>query len=364
MMMKRSEMPERIGRLRHRFDGIDALLVTNLVNIRYLTGFTGSAGLLAITPERAVLATDGRYRTQAAEQVTAGGAEVEVVIQARGKETTVLREVLKAAGVVGLEAQSITWAGARGWDERMTKVVPTSGLVEGLREIKDAHEIELMTRAAAIADQALAEVKDLLSSRAGSITEVEFALALDSAMRRGGAEDVAFTTIIASGPNSAKPHHHPGNRIIERGDPVVCDFGAIYDGYRSDMTRTFSVATQPSGKFAEIYDIVAEAQRQGVAAVKAGAEAKSIDAICRDLIADAGYGDYFEHGTGHAVGLDIHEDPRISYGYDAILASGMVVTVEPGIYLPGIAGVRIEDTLAVTEGGATPLTSFPKNVVA
>jgi Xaa-Pro aminopeptidase len=362
--MAQSELHLRVGRLRDTFKGFDALLVTNLVNVRYLTGFTGSAALLGVTKDRCVLATDGRYRTQAAEQIAASGAPVEVVIQARGQENTTLLSVLGEAETVGLESASITWASAMGWEKRLPRIVATERVIESLREIKDAHEIELMTKAAAIADNALEEVKDLMSSKAGSITEEEFALALDSAMRRGGAEDVAFSTIVASGPNSAKPHHHPGSRIIEKGDPVVVDFGATYEGYRSDMTRTFSIGAAPSGKFKEIYDIVAHAQRAGVAAVKSGAEAKAVDAVCRDHINEAGYGEYFEHGTGHAVGLDIHEDPRISYGYDAILAPGMVVTVEPGIYLPGIAGVRIEDTLAVTADGSVPLTKFPKSVVA
>ena len=181
-------------------------------------------------------------------------------------------------------------------------------------------------------------------------------------LRRRGAEDRAFETIVASGPNSAKPHARPGRRAIGPGDPVVVDFGAMVDGYRSDMTRTFCVGGEPAGTLADVFTVVAASQRAGVAAVVPGRLAGEVDAACREVIAGAGWAERFEHGTGHGVGLDIHEGPAVGGGSTAILAPGTVVTVEPGVYLPDLGGVRIEDTLVVTPEGSRPLTRFPKEV--
>ena len=231
--------------------------------------------------------------------------------------------------------------------------------MEALRERKDAAEIARMERAAAIADAALFEVLPLMSQ---GVTEEHFALELDTAMRRGGAESTAFETIVAAGENSAKPHHHPGSRPINEGDPVVVDFGATFEGYRSDMTRTFCVGADPEGELARIFAVVGESQAAGAAAVRPGVSAKEVDDVCRQIIAEAGWAERFEHGTGHGVGLDIHEAPTVSQLGTAILAPGFVVTVEPGVYLPGHGGVRVEDTLVVTEDGARPLTRFTKDI--
>jgi len=231
--------------------------------------------------------------------------------------------------------------------------------VEALRECKDEAEIARMERAASIADAALYEVLPLMSE---NVTEEQFGLALDTAMRRGGAESVAFETIVAAGENSAKPHHHPGSRPIRRGDTVVVDFGATYEGYRSDMTRTFCVDTEPVGDMARVFAVVGASQAAGAAAVRPGIVTKEVDDVCRAIIAEAGWADRFEHGTGHGVGLDIHEAPTVSQLGTAILAPGFVVTVEPGVYLPGLGGVRVEDTLVVTEDGSRPLTRFTKDI--
>ena len=367
------QVGHRMDLLRERLDssGVDALVVTNLANVRYLTGFSGSAGVLVVTPDRALLTTDGRYRTQSAEQVEGAGAGrvVEIEIGGVQAQRDAARAVLTGAAVrrAGLEAESVTWEGSRRWTELLegVEVLPTTGLVEGLREVKDRAELARMERAAAIADQALGEVLPLLAS-AGSqpITEEQFALALDSAMRRGGAEGVAFETIVAAGPNSAKPHHRPSGREILVGDPVVVDFGALFEGYRSDMTRTFCVGGEPQGDLARVFEVVRVSQADGVTAVGPGVGAKAVDEACREVIAAAGWADAFEHGTGHGVGLDIHEAPTVSPLGTAILAPGVVVTVEPGVYLPGIGGVRIEDTLVVTEDGSRPLTHFTKDVAA
>ncbi|HEY2214656.1 MAG TPA: Xaa-Pro peptidase family protein [Acidimicrobiales bacterium] len=351
----------RLNALRNRFDDIEALVVTTLPNVRYLTGFTGSAAVLVVTADGALLTTDGRYRTQSAEQVAEAGGVVDISIGGMGDQRAAVGSFLSTASRIGLEADNVTWSAQRVWANLLTQgeLVPTSNAVEALREVKDDAEIARMERAAAIADAALYEVLPMMSE---GVTEEEFGLALDTAMRRGGAESVAFETIVAAGENSAKPHHHPGSRPIRIGDPVVVDFGATYEGYRSDMTRTFCVGAEPTGDMARVFAVVGASQAAGAAAVRPGVSTKSIDDVCRDIIAEAGWADRFEHGTGHGVGLDIHEAPTVSQLGTAILAPGFVVTVEPGVYLPGTGGVRVEDTLVVTEDGARALTRFTKDI--
>ena len=357
----------RLDRLRAAFDQheIDALVVTTLANVRYLTGFSGSAGVLTVTRDTALLTTDGRYRTQSAEQIDKAGAAAQVSItigpvteQRKAAQAAVAAD---AIGHIGLEADNVSWSAQRTWADLLhaDRLVPTSNAVESLRERKDAAEIARMERAAAIADAALFEVLPLMSQ---GVTEEHFALELDTAMRRGGAESTAFETIVAAGENSAKPHHHPGARRIDEGDPVVVDFGATFEGYRSDMTRTFCVGADPKGELARVFAVVGTSQAAGAAAVRPGISAKEVDDVCRQIIAEAGWAERFEHGTGHGVGLDIHEAPTVSQLGTAILAPGFVVTVEPGVYLPGHGGVRVEDTLVVTEDGARPLTRFTKDI--
>ncbi|MHB1517182.1 MAG: M24 family metallopeptidase [Acidimicrobiales bacterium] len=370
-----------MARVRAAFDRIgpdgarvDALVVTTPANVRWLTGFSGSAGLLLVTAAQALLVTDGRYRTQAEEQLASAGVDGEVECFIGGVQAQ--RDALAdaaPAGTIGLESDTVTWSALRSWTSvlEQAELVPTSGVVEDLRVVKDAGEVARMERAAAIADAALAEVVEMLSAgipehatgdRHRYPTELEVATALDHAMRRHGSEDRAFATIVASGENAAGPHARPGPRRMERGDPVVIDFGAVFDGYRSDMTRTFCLGGAPAGLLAELFSVVADAQTLGVRAVRAGVASGSVDAAAREPIVAAGWGDRFEHGTGHGVGLDIHERPWVGAGSTAILSPGAVVTVEPGIYLPGTGGVRIEDTLVVTDDGCRPLTLFPKEV--
>jgi Xaa-Pro aminopeptidase len=359
----------RIDRLRARVadSGVGGILVTSRANVRYLTGFTGSAGLLLVTEDGALLTTDGRYRTQSREQLEEAAIDHQVDLVVGGHQ--VQQQAIAAATMrdalsrIGLEAEDVTWAGQQRWSQVLahSELVPTTGLVEGLRQVKDAGELARMERAAAIADTALAEIVPML--REGR-TEREVALALDGAMRRLGAEDRAFETIVASGPNAAKPHARPTGRPITVDDPVVIDFGATFEGYRSDMTRTFCVGGEPRGELARLFSVVASAQSAGVAAVGPGVETRQVDRVCRDRIAAAGWAEAFEHGTGHGVGLDIHEAPSVAATSTAILEAGVVVTVEPGVYLTGIGGVRIEDTLVVTNDGSRPLTRFPKDVAA
>lgn len=366
----------RLDRLRARLgaagpDGraVDALLVTTPANVRWLTGFSGSAGTLLVAGHRAWLTTDGRYRTQAAEQLAAVrvDAEIELVVGDARTQREALVTAAEVAGAahIGLEAGHVTWAAKQDWARAFdgAQLEPTRGAVEALRAVKDASEVARIERAAAIADAALASVLPLLAEAAtdgATVIESAFAAELDHAMRRLGAEESAFETIVASGENSAKPHARPGLRRISRGDPVIIDFGATFDGYRSDMTRTFFVGGEPEGELADVWAVVSESQRAGVDRVGPGVAAEAVDGACRARIAEAGWAERFEHGTGHGVGLDIHEAPSVGPGSTAILEAGTVVTVEPGVYLPGRGGVRIEDTLVVTERGSRPLTRFPK----
>jgi Xaa-Pro aminopeptidase len=353
----------RLGRLRTGMGeaGCDALVITSLTNIRYLTGFTGSAGLLLVLPEDTVLVTDGRYETQAAEQLAGIQARAEIGPAARQKEVVV--SLMGSAGParIGLEAAHVSWARQRAFASDwfpQSELVPTEGLVERLRRVKDAGEIARLARAAEIADAALLSVRPLLSTRP---TEIAFGQALDFEMRRLGASGPSFETIVASGPNAAKPHHRPSERRIEPDELVVLDFGAVFDGYCSDMTRTVAVR-RPDASLLCMVDVVVASQAAGVAAVGPGVACSEVDRACRDVIAAAGWADRFVHGTGHGVGLDIHEAPSVAATSSDTLLAGYVVTVEPGVYLPGVAGVRIEDTVVVTDDGCYPLTITPKEL--
>jgi Xaa-Pro aminopeptidase len=350
----------RAGRLRAELDaaGCDAVLVTSLVNIRYLTGFTGSAARLLVTPDELLFVTDGRYRDQAAEQLAAAGVAARIEVT-----NTEAREVVAGAasgvGRIGLEAEAVTWAEQRRYAAEWfagAEVLPTEGLVDALRRVKDAGEVARIEAAAIIADHALADVRHRLAEEP---MEQEVALELDTVIRRLGAAGNSFETIVGSGPNGAKPHARPGSRRIRDGDLVVVDFGAVVDGYYSDMTRTIQVGS-PSPTQARMYEVVLAAQQAGVDAVAAGVVTSAIDGACRAVIDEAGWGDAFLHATGHGVGLEIHEWPRVAATGDATLAPGHVVTVEPGVYLPEHGGVRIEDTVVVTADGCRALTHTAK----
>jgi Xaa-Pro aminopeptidase len=356
------DVADRARRVREALTeaGCTALLVTNITNIRYLTGFTGSAGMLLVTPDGLVLVTDGRYRDQAAAQIRDAGVDADVSIgRTADEQRDHLVALVRPLGGLGLEANHVTWAQERRLAGEWfggVELIPTEGLVESLRQRKDDGEIARLSAAAAMADAALAAVRHRLGEGA---TEAEIALELEWQMRRLGADGPSFETIVASGPNAAMPHHRAGSRRIHEGDPVVIDFGALVDGYHSDMTRTIVVG-QPTSTLARMYDVVADAQEAGVSAVRAGVGAREVDDACRSVIRSAGWEDAFLHGTGHGVGLDIHEPPRVSASADATLADGHVVTVEPGVYLPEHGGVRIEDTVVVTPDGCRTLTRAPK----
>lgn len=358
----------RIPRLRAAFDeaGCEALLVSALVNVRYLCGFTGSAALLLVLPDDALLVTDGRYGEQAQAEIAAAGAAVRLAVQpTAADQRRVLADAVAAAGVgrLGLEAAAVSWADQRAYADEVfptVALVPTVGVVERLRRTKDPGEIARIEAACRIADESLAAVLPMLCERPA---EREVALALEVEMRRRGAAGPSFDTIVAAGANGARPHHRAADSPVEPGAPVVIDFGCVVDGYCSDETRTVCVGDPASPVVARMREVVAAAQAAGVAAVRAGVAARDVDAACRAVIEEAGWGEAFVHGTGHGVGLAIHEDPRVARTSDATLAPGDVVTVEPGVYLPGHGGVRIEDTVVVTTDGCRRLTNAPKDFV-
>lgn len=380
----------RLPRLRERFAeaGVDALLVTSLTNIRYLTGFSGTAGMLLVGPDNATLLTDGRYRTQSEEQLAEAEVEADIGIGRPAEQKKLFVELCAEHARVGLEAEDVTWAtqvslakalaGEQGNPEEGSadpttvaiesiatesvehELVATVGLVGALRRVKDAGELARMAKAAEIADAALAAVLHLLVP---GVTEVELAATLDHRMRQLGASDRSFETIVASGPHSAMPHARPTQRQIEEGELVVIDFGAIFDGYCSDMTRTFCIGEPRSKVLAALVEVVAAAQAAGVASVSAGVDAADVDRVCREVISSAGWDEAFMHGTGHGVGLDIHEAPSVGSRSTDKLEASCVVTVEPGVYLPGHGGARIEDTVVVTADGCTVLTLAPKDLV-
>lgn len=340
--------------------GIDALLVTHLPNIRYLTGFTGSAAVLVVDREGLTFVTDGRYGDQAHEQLAAAGVDASVRV---GRTSAEQREHIVTALFgptrIGLEADHVSWSRQQELAEwfQGDQLVATTGVVEALREQKDDGEVARIETAARIADEALAAVRHRLAE---GVRERDFAFELEAEMRRRGADGPSFETIVGSGPNGAKPHARPTDRVIGEGELVVLDFGALVDGYHSDMSRTICVG-DPTPTQERMLEVVTEAQATGVEAVRDGVAAADVDRACREVIGEAGWADAFVHGTGHGVGLDIHEAPRVASSSDATLVAGHVVTVEPGVYLPEHGGVRVEDTMLVTSNGARVLTESPKH---
>lgn len=354
---------QRRDRLRDRLaaDGLDAMLISDLVNVRYLSGFTGSnaALLVRVEDETPVLATDGRYRTQAAQQ----SPDAEVVIERACGPYLARRAAADGVRRLGFESHVVTvdafgtLAEAAG---AQTEWVRAAGTVEALREVKDEGEIALLRLACEAADAALRDLIDRGGLRPGR-TEKDVRGELEALMLEHGADGPSFETIVATGANSAIPHHRPTDAVLAAGDFVKIDFGALVSGYHSDMTRTFVLSPVAQWQ-TEIYDLVAAAQRAGREALAPGVALKDVDAASRQVIAAAGYGENFSHGLGHGVGLRIHEAPGISAASAGTLLAGSAVTVEPGVYLPDRGGVRIEDTLVVGNDIPDLLTRFPKEL--
>ena len=350
----------RYDRIVAGLDGLDALILTDLTNIRWLTGFTGSNAVAVVRRDGMVVVTDGRYDQQAARQLEASGCSATVEV-GRAAADLVAHVAASVAGcaLVGFESAHLSHQRWRELDDCCdAELVATVGIVEQGRRTKDAAELARIDLACDIADRALAAVA---SSIVPGRTEVELRNDLERVMRELGAEGPSYDTIVSTGPvNAPLPHHRPSATPIEKGHTVIIDVGALIDGYHSDMTRTFVVG-EPSSLQREVYEVVLSAQVAGVAAVGPGVAARDVDAVCRGIIADAGFGPWFAHGTGHGVGLLIHEDPFLNSVSERILRVGDVVTVEPGVYRGDFGGVRIEDLVEVTSTGCRTLTRTPKD---
>jgi Xaa-Pro aminopeptidase len=354
---------EAVARYLAESQSASALVVSSTINIRYLTGFTGSAGVLICRNDDSVLVTDGRYVEQAQAQIRDSGAEVRIV-EARTAAATLdaVASELAHDAKIGCESADLTVdAHARYVAALGRELILLNGVVEELRRTKSEAEVERIAWAAKAADDALADTRDLLvRSMSEPITERDVRDELEYRMRRYGADGPSYETIVATGPNAARPHHRPTDQLLAEGDSVVIDVGGLVDGYHSDMTRTYLLGKVDS-VLQTMLDVVSEAQQRGVAAVRAGELPSEIDRICRTFISDAGFGPEFVHGTGHGVGLNIHESPWLRAQSNEPLRDGEVVTVEPGVYRVGLGGVRIEDLLLVRATGSTTLTHTPKD---
>ncbi len=358
-------MNKRTEKLLARLIGkdLDAIIITDPSNRRYLSYFTGSAGVLYISPTRQVLLTDFRYIEQANKQCP----DYEI-LNHQGKGLLVLlKELMDKDQVkaVGIESNILTFAQHEEYKKALGDIAikGTIDMVEDLRQIKDKEEIESLKRAETIGDIAFTNIiKFIREHYKNGVSENDIALELEVNMRKNGAVGTSFSSIVAAGAKSSLPHAVPEDVILKEGDFVVMDFGCVYNGYCSDMTRTILVG-EPTPQHLEIYNTVLLANKEALEAIRPGKTGKEIDAIARNIIAEAGYGDYFGHGLGHSVGLDIHENPRLSMADETKLEAGMVVTVEPGIYIPNFGGVRIEDLVVVTEDGIENLTYSPKELI-
>ena len=355
-------MSVRLDSIRAQFEqaGVDALIVSSDENRRYLSGFSGTAGSLIITPKEAVLATDFRYVEQAGQQAP----EFRVLRTMSSQDW--LTDLLKELSVhsLGFESQHMTVA----THERLSKalresngestisLVATFGLVEDLRSVKDAAEMAMLTRAIEISDQAFEEIAKTIQH---GQTEKEIAWKLEKTMRELGADSISFDTIVAAGPNAALPHHRPDDSIIREGEPLIIDMGSRYQGYCSDLSRTLCLG-QPDDTFRKVYDTVLGAQLTAIATVERGMTGGDADGLARTVIQEAGYGENFGHSLGHGVGLEVHEQPGVGPNSEGVLENGMPFTIEPGIYLSGWGGVRIEDVVVLENGRARVISKAPK----
>lgn len=355
------EFTSRLSRLRARLEGyrphgragpIDALIVSNITNIGYLSGFTGSSALILITAAEAFFLTDSRYSAQARRE----SPHFDIIETGYSGSTEPLGTLLNdrpRLARVGFESAQVTVRQLAAWKKMAPAghtLLPTEDLVEGLRLIKDQGEVARIREAIRIAEKAFAEVRPRIVA---GISERELAIELDFAMRRLGADGVAFETIVASGPNGAYPHHHPTDRVLTPGDLVTIDWGAIKAGYVSDLTRTLAVpGAAPAAKLVEIHGIVQDAKEKAIAEIRPGLTGKDVDSIARTYIAEKGYGEHFGHSLGHSIGRAVHDGTTLSFRAEKlVLEPGMVTTVEPGIYIDALGGVRIEEDVLVTATG-------------
>jgi Xaa-Pro aminopeptidase len=355
-------MKTRVNELRKalELEQIDALLVSNPENRRYLSGFSGSAGYLIISSNKSILATDFRYIEQAGRQ----SPDFEII--RIGGNQSWLSEILKTQSVnrLGFESDNLTVAQYEtilnslktNMPNDNISLVGTSNVVEILRSIKDADEMVALTKAIEISDQAFTNIAPTISE---GQTEKEIAWLLEKQVRILGGDAISFDTIVASGPNAALPHHRPSEKTISKGEPIIIDMGALYQGYCSDLSRTIFIG-EPDDTFKKIYDIVLGAQLTAIATVENGMSGQSVDGLARTVIDEAGYGDEFGHSLGHGVGLAVHENPSVGPNSTQIIEEGMPFTIEPGIYISGWGGVRIEDIVVIENRKARVISNAPK----
>lgn len=360
MQRKTTDLDRRLAAVRDIMDGrgLDAILFLDMKNIRYLTGFSGSDGALIVSEDQAVLLVDGRYTTQARRETR------HIRIREYRDKASGIAEVVSGLRVkkLGFEAAAISYdlyarLLKKFKDVRLRAV--TEDHLGGLRSVKTRVEIDRIKRAVEISTRALEATLPMVKP---GVLERDVALELHYRIRQEGAEGLAFEAIVASGENGALPHARPGLRKIRKGDLVVMDFGAVYGGYHSDETCTFGIGRLNRDQ-RKAYEAVKEAHDRAVEAIRPGASCREIDGIARRCLDQRGYGKYFSHGTGHGIGLDVHEAPRLSMASNGELRAGMVVTVEPGVYLPDRWGIRLEDAVLVTEGGHEILTRMPKDLI-
>ncbi len=334
---------------------IDAFLVTNLKNLRYLTGFTGSSGFALITKDRGLFFTDFRYKEQAEYEVK----KYEIIIE-KGKRTDTISKMTKKLGIkkLGFEI-TISYSFFDMLNKKTIDLLPVKNLIEGFRKFKNEEEMSNIKKAIQMAEDAFLKVKPYIKK---GVRENELALRLEYQIKKEGCKSIPFDIIVASGKNSFMPHAKPSDKKIKDGDFVIIDWGAECNGYFSDMTRTLLMYGKDILEKRRIYEIVNTARDKAIMTVKEGIKAKEIDAAARNIIKQEGYSRFFGHGTGHGVGLDVHESPSISQINNDIISESMVFTIEPGIYIPDIGGVRIEDMVALKEGNALVLTTLPREI--
>lgn len=359
-------MARRIDRLRHVLEAqkLDGLWISTSENRRYLSEFTGSAGSLLVSKDATHLVSDFRYEQQAATE--SPDWEFRLIKIPETPEPALVAQLANELGIrtLGFESE-VSFGRFQELSQALADVAPgvtlqpTAGLIEELRAIKDDGETATLERAIAITDQAFAQIRTIMRP---DMRERDVAWELEKAMREAGADGLAFSIIVAAGPNGSRPHAHAGEQVLGIGRPIVMDFGALVNGYHGDMTRTV-ILGQADEQFMQIYNIVLDAQQYATQQVKVGMSGHDADALARDRIAAAGYGEYFGHSLGHGVGLAIHEEPRLRRQLDAPLPAGAIFSIEPGIYLPDWGGVRIEDLVALGPDGARTLTHSTKDPV-
>ncbi len=352
-----SEYQKRRDRLKKIIEELqaDAFLVTSLVNVRYLCGFTGSNGFLLISDTHETLFSDSRYIEQGLEETL---GEIDVFLSQGFKGLTGLSGFNKI-NYLGFESGNVSHSEFIILNEILTErttLMPTNGVIEKIRSIKDKSEIDFIKDAALLADKAIVQALDLLEP---GISESDVAWGIEKFLKENGADGIAFDTIVATGVNSSKPHHRAGTTVVKQGDPLVIDMGASVNGYNSDITRTVLVEGSDE-QFNRIYGSVLEAQMAAINAVKEGVSGKELDSVARKVIGDRGYGENFSHGLGHGIGLAVHEMPMVVPSSETLIEDGMIFTVEPGVYIPGWGGIRIEDMILLESGQVSTLTNSPK----